>query len=69
MAANIIDRLVKAKQHETEMIKIYNELALDCYERGDLKGHEYWIDRAFDIIDMYHALNNDLRKVREMEEL
>lgn len=69
MTEHAIDRLVKAKQHELDLINQFNQLAMDCYEKNDLEGHAYWTDRAFDLLDMYQALNRDLRKVRDMEEL
>ena len=68
MAEYAIDILVRAKQHELELIKQFNQLAYDCYANNDLDGHAYWTDRAFDVIDMYQALNNDLRRVRKEEE-
>lgn len=68
MIEHMITRLVEAKKEQTDLIREYNRMAGFCYERGDLKGHEYWVDRAFDHIDMYHDLNRDLKKVRAIAE-
>lgn len=67
MIKHIIIRLEEAKKEQTDLIREYNQMADFCYERGDLDGHEYWVDRAFDHIDMYHDLNRDLRRLKAME--
>lgn len=68
MLEHMFTRLVEAKKEQTDLIREYNRMASYCYEKGDLEGHGYWVDRAFDHIDMYHDLNRDLRRIRTMDE-
>lgn len=65
MIDELLKRLKEAKKVNGELHAAFIGVADQCHADGNREARNYYLDRAFELIDVIQGIDNEIRKLEE----